>query len=70
MSDTIDTKAELFKNADQLTAEQLLKEYGNAFSTAKRKQIRTIAVHYFRLNDGGTERALSVLAGITHMGGL
>ena len=61
MADIIDAQTELFKDADHLTEEQLLEKYGNAFKAAKRKQVRTIAVHYFRLNDGGTERALSVL---------
>ena len=64
MMDIINVKAELFADADCLTIEQLLKKYGNVFSTTKRKQIRTIAVHYFRLNYGGTYRALSVLAEI------
>ena len=62
MADIIDAQTELLADADHLTEEQLLEKYGNAFKAAKRKQVRTIAVHYFRLNDGGTERALSVLA--------
>lgn len=60
----INATAELLKDADHLSREQLLNKFGNIFPTTKREQIRTIAIHYFKLNNGGTERALSILAEI------